>query len=143
MYVHSVVYDPRDGYPLHLTAKRYRLAESGDRDVEDSGALTLIFLHSTSFHKETWEPTIVRSDLFPVDLPTTRDIIQERIFELVATDKNKNVKIHEAWAIECPNHGASAELNELALQKPEYFHSCMLCLLFRLGIVRLIHQSYL
>lgn len=126
MYVHSVVYEPRDGYPLHLTAKRYRLAESGDADVEDPEALTLILLHSTSFYKEAWEPTIVRSDSLASSIHLNNDIVQERIFELVAASKDENVKIREAWAIDCPNHGASAELNELALQQPEYFHNCML-----------------
>lgn len=58
MLEQSVVYEPRGGYTLHVTAKRYSLEEF---EVDDPDALTLVFLHSTSFHKETWLPTIVSS----------------------------------------------------------------------------------
>lgn len=105
MLKQSVVYEPRNGYPLNVTAKRYWLPEFDDHS-NDPHALTLIFLHSTSFHKETWEVTL------------------EHVFDL-AVQHEGVVKIREAWAIDCPNHGASAQLNELILQQPEFFHNCM------------------
>jgi hypothetical protein len=53
--------------------------------------LTLIFLHPTSFPKEIWEPTI-ESLLHEHDLWGAR--------------------IREAYAIDCPNHGVAAVLND-------------------------------
>lgn len=105
MLENPVIYEPRDGYPLHVTAKRYWLP-AFDTDPNDPDSLTLILLHSTSFHKETYEPTLTK------------------IFDLVMR-RGGAVKIREAWAIDCPNHGASAQLNELALQQPDFFNSCM------------------
>lgn len=104
MLEQSVIYEPRDGYPLYVTAKRYWLP-AFDADLNDPDALTLILLHSTSFHKETWEVTLAK------------------IFDL-AMRSDGAVRIREAWAIDCPNHGASAQLNELVLQQPEFFHNC-------------------
>lgn len=74
-----------DAYSLYITAKRYWMAEF-EAHTEDPDAITLILLHSTSFHKETWEPTL------------------ERVFELAVRDPGK-VKIRDAWAMDCPNHG--------------------------------------
>jgi len=51
-----------------------------------------------------WEPTL------------------ERIFNLMLQGDG-TVKIREAWAIECPNHGVSAQLNELVLQQPAFRHN--------------------
>jgi hypothetical protein len=101
----SVIYGPRKGYPFHVTAKRY-LSQLPEVDVDDPDALTLVLLHGTGFHKETWEPSL------------------ERVLHL-ASRSNGIVKIREAWAIECPNHGASAQLNEATLQQPAFRHSCM------------------
>jgi hypothetical protein len=101
-----VIYKPRNGYPFHVTAKRYRSNLLPVLDADDADSVTLILLHGTSFHKETWEPTL------------------QRIFDLAACDGS--VRIREAWAIECPNHGASAELNEEAFQQNEFRHNCML-----------------
>ncbi|KAI0311528.1 Alpha/beta hydrolase fold-1 [Amylostereum chailletii] len=86
---------PGQGYPFFITAKRYRRPRG---DALDPGALTLICLHSTSFHKETWEPTL--------------DVLFQ------ADGSFGQHRIAEAWAIECPNHGASAQLNEAALTHP-------------------------
>lgn len=97
------MYPPGPGFPLHLTAKRYWLPTF---QADHPDALTLIFLHATSFHKETWEPTI------------------DRLFQLASTDNNQHVKIREAWCLDCPNHGAAAELNERVLLEPEYFLNC-------------------
>ncbi|KIK55964.1 hypothetical protein GYMLUDRAFT_47432 [Collybiopsis luxurians FD-317 M1] len=102
MLEESVTYPPRDGYPLFLTAKRYWLPqfEAYNNDPE---AWTLILLHSTASHKESWEPTL------------------ERIFLSVLNGRPNEVKIREAWCLDCPNHGASGHLNERVLQTPEYY----------------------
>lgn len=117
MLEESAVYEPQDDYTLYVTAKRYWREEF---DADDPDALTLVFLHSTSFHKETWVPTIV--SCFKRLQNFTETCCKERVFDLVV--RGGAVKIREAWAIDCPNHGASAQLNELALQQPEYFHNC-------------------
>ncbi|KAL5488428.1 hypothetical protein ACEPAI_6546 [Sanghuangporus weigelae] len=90
---------PDDSYPFYITAKRYISPTFGD----DPEAFTLILLHSTSFFKEAWEPTL------------------EDLVDCVSSHPIRLVR--EAWAIECPNHGASAELNESILQLPEHRHS--------------------
>jgi len=97
---------PTDGYPLHTTAKCYWPAEQ-ESHASDPSALTLIFLHATSFHKETWEPSL------------------EQLFKL-SSQPGSVVKIREAWALDCPNHGASSHLNEEALMRPE-FHNNFTC----------------
>lgn len=102
MLGHPVTLEPQPDYLLYITAKRYWLP-SFDEHEGDPNAITLIFLHATSFHKETWEPTI------------------ERLFNLASTSR---LKIREAWAVECPNHGQSAILNEKALQQPEFLCNC-------------------
>lgn len=104
MLEESVTYPPRNGYPLFLTAKRYWLS-AFEVNAQDPEALTLIFLHATTSHKETWEPTL------------------DKIFEL-ASRKDSPVKIREAWCLDCPNHGTSGQLNEKLLQTPDYFLNC-------------------
>ncbi|KZT20562.1 alpha/beta-hydrolase [Neolentinus lepideus HHB14362 ss-1] len=99
MLQEEVVYTPvSPSYRFKLAAKRYwlREAEAYTRDPE---ALTLILLHSTSFHKETWEPTL------------------EKLFSLLVAQKR--VKVREAWTIDCPNHGVAAALNQKLFQEPE------------------------
>ncbi|EJD00762.1 uncharacterized protein FOMMEDRAFT_157868 [Fomitiporia mediterranea MF3/22] len=91
----SVILAPDDTYPFCITAKRYTLPVFEDREE----ALTLIFLHSTGFFKEIWEPTL------------------EELLKCVASQRPAIIR--EVWAIECPNHGQSAVLNEATLQLPE------------------------
>jgi hypothetical protein len=100
----DVEYPPDGNYPLYVTARRYRVA--GCKPDED--ALTLVLLHSTSFHKETWEPTL------------------ERIFDRLnsAQGRIETPKIAEVWSIEAPNHGRSAVLNEQSLLRPEFHNNC-------------------
>ena len=104
--IHSqvVILAPGDGYPLHTTAKRYWLPEQESYSYDPS-ALTLILLHATSFHKETWEPSL------------------EQLFKL-SSQSGSVVKIREAWTLDCPNHGASSQLNEKALMQPEFHNNC-------------------
>ncbi|KAF5343699.1 hypothetical protein D9757_013885 [Collybiopsis confluens] len=101
MLEQAVTYPPRDGYPLFLTAKRYWMPQF-EVNADDPEAWTLILLHSTASHKESWEPTL------------------ERFFHS-ALKNSKQVKIRDAWCLDCPNHGASGHLNERVLQTPEYY----------------------
>ncbi|KAJ7200976.1 Alpha/beta hydrolase fold-1 [Mycena rebaudengoi] len=78
------------------------LATVFEANASDPEALTLLFLHSTSFHKETWMPTV------------------EALFTLAAS-KGSPIKIREAWCLDCPNHGASGQLNATVLLSPEFF----------------------
>ncbi|KAJ7608057.1 Alpha/beta hydrolase fold-1 [Mycena polygramma] len=89
----SYVFDPRPTYPLFLTAKRYWCTSSPH--LNDPDAFTLILAHGTGFHKELYEPTI------------------EDLYGLVPAD---GPKIREVWAIDAPNHGDAAVLNEESLR---------------------------
>ncbi|KAJ3506578.1 hypothetical protein NLJ89_g6793 [Agrocybe chaxingu] len=97
-------------YPFFLKAKRYWTKEC----TEDPSAQTLIVLHSTSFHKETWEPAL--EDLFALLVSSASAF---RAGEGTRA-KGTRVAIREAWMIDCPNHGESATLNHRALSTPEY-----------------------
>lgn len=112
MLQRRAVLAPDADYPLYITAKQYWLQEF-ETFWDDSDALTLIVLHSTSFHKETWEPT-VQSVFDGLSKHSEASDHQNTSFA---------VKIKCVWAIECPNHGESATLNSVALQKPPYFRS--------------------
>ncbi|KAF7333043.1 Abhydrolase domain-containing protein mpaH [Mycena venus] len=101
MLEESVTYAPSARYPLYLTAKRYWLP-AFEANAGDPAALTLLFLHATSFHKETWMPTL------------------DAIFAL-ASSEDSPVKIREAWCLDCPNHGASGQMNATVLLQPEFF----------------------
>ncbi|ESK96126.1 hypothetical protein Moror_7267 [Moniliophthora roreri MCA 2997] len=87
----SFVFDPRPNFPLLTTAKRYWKPDS--QFFNDPSAVTLIFAHGTSFHKEQWEPTI------------------EELWSLVDSNGNR-LHIREVWSIDAPNHGDAAILNE-------------------------------
>ncbi|KAH7930373.1 hypothetical protein BV22DRAFT_1109402 [Leucogyrophana mollusca] len=102
----QVTYKHDEGYPLDITARRYWLPEF-ETHAQDPEALTFILLHSTSFHKETWQPTV------------------EHLFEriLAQSQPARRLKVKCAWAIECPNHGESAQLNEEALQHPPFYRN--------------------
>ena len=95
MLVESIICSPTPSYPYHIAAKRYFVHhERGPVEQRCDGYdkdLTLIFLHSTSFPKEIWEPTI-------------EDLLHEH--NLWGT------RIREAYAIDCPNHGVAAVLND-------------------------------
>jgi len=95
MLVEPYTLQPSSEYTLFTTAKRYWIPEL-EGNASNPSAQTLIFLHSTSFHKESWEPAL------------------EDLFQLAAQPESKLV-IREAWAIDCPNHGESASLNHRAL----------------------------
>lgn len=111
LQVHSIVLPPRNGYPFYITAKRYahpafqthQAAQSNRGSTDKSEPLTLLLLHSTSFHKEIYEP------------------ILETLFSLTA---HGELHIREAWAIECPNHGESAVYNAGILQTKPFDEYC-------------------
>ncbi|KIY47185.1 hypothetical protein FISHEDRAFT_45811 [Fistulina hepatica ATCC 64428] len=94
MDVDPIILPPSAEYPLYITAKRYtpRPPPNGGTpraSLSDKPAATLIFLHSTSFMKEIWEPCI--ADIFA----------NQRLRRPIAT----------IFAIDCPNHGAAGMLN--------------------------------
>ncbi|KAJ7099440.1 Alpha/beta hydrolase fold-1 [Mycena belliarum] len=91
----TYIFDPRPQYPLLLTAKRYWDPASPYSD--DPAALTLVLTHGTGFHKELYEPTI------------------EDLYRL-----GPSAKIREVWALDAPNHGDAAVLNEQALRSACY-----------------------
>jgi hypothetical protein len=109
----ETILEPDQSYPLYITAKKYWRPEF-EAHWDDEDAVTLIVLHSTSFHKETWQPTL------------------ERLFHRASSHSrisSKSLKIKCAWAVDCPNHGVSAALNEQALQQPPFYRTCELLLL--------------
>ncbi|KIY49680.1 hypothetical protein FISHEDRAFT_65118 [Fistulina hepatica ATCC 64428] len=87
-------FDPRPDYPLQCTVKRHW--DPASPHLVNPDAYTLILSHGTSFHKEQWEPAL------------------DDFYALVRDGHNR-LPIRDAWVIECPNHGDSAELNEKAL----------------------------
>ena len=117
LHVETVILPPDDEYPLFITANRYWDGRStwqdsnGNRWIEEEGVesgLTLICLHSTSFHKEIWEACL------------------ETLFGVVGATMPGRASgtIREAWSIEAPNHGDSASLNWNALRQPPFTTHC-------------------
>jgi len=90
--------EPVVAYPFFVVGKRYWQDHSG-LQRNNALALTLICLHSTSFHKETWEATI------------------EDLFALQLQDGKNTAFIQDVWAIDCPNHGEAALLNKGVVEK--------------------------
>jgi len=95
MLVEAIICSPTPSYPYHIAAKRYSVGHDGgveeQRCCGPDKDLTLIFLHSTSFPKEIWEPTIE---------------------DLLHRQNLREPRIREAYAIDCPNHGVAAVLND-------------------------------
>jgi len=100
--VSSHVLEPSPIYPYAVTAKRYWETIPPTLDETDPSALTIILAHATGMHKESFEPVL------------------EKLFELasaglVSDGGKQKIKIREAWAIDCINHGEAATLNEKRL----------------------------
>jgi hypothetical protein len=122
MIIESVLYPPSHGYGLFITAKRYYLP-SFKENWGDPEALTLVFLHATSLHKEIWEPTI--ESVFRVAEEAQRRRKTGKGLGGKGKDKEEYVpKIYEAWAIDCPNHGESGRWNERILLEPQWYLNC-------------------
>ncbi|KAF7341865.1 Alpha beta-hydrolase [Mycena sanguinolenta] len=71
-----------------MTANRYFTPES----QADTRGLTLVFAHSVGAHKEQWDATI--EELFPLQ-----------------DSREPHLRVHEAWSLDCMNHGDAALLN--------------------------------
>jgi hypothetical protein len=121
MIIESVLYPPSHGYGLFITAKRYYLP-SFKENWGDPEALTLIFLHATSLHKEIWEPTI--ESVFRVAEEAQRRKKTGKGSSGKGKDEEYVPKICEAWAIDCPNHGESGRWNEGILLEPQWYLNC-------------------
>lgn len=96
LHSESYTFDPRPFHPLVSSIKRYYLTPSpGIRD-----GLTLIFASGGGFPKELWEPVI------------------EDLLDVVGKSQtgNSKIKIRELWALDAPNSGDSALLNEDIMQ---------------------------
>ncbi|KAF8257766.1 Alpha/beta hydrolase fold-1 [Lactarius quietus] len=92
----AYVFDARPHYPLLIPVKRYWVPEFESTDPD---AVTLILAHALSFTKEHWEP-----------------LLEDLYGQLAITPRNRSQpKIRDVWAIECPNHGEGAVLNEETL----------------------------
>jgi hypothetical protein len=87
-------------YPFAITANCYP-HPNFQHDIHQA-PVTLLVLHSTSFHKEALEPMLAD------------------VFTLTST----HTHIREAWIIECPNHGESAALNHALLCQSEHAEYC-------------------
>lgn len=98
--------DPRPGYPLQVLATKYT-SESQSND-----GYTLVFLHATGMHKESWDVSI------------------QRLFDMF---DNNAVKIREVISIESPNHGESAEVNESAIRE-HFGDQCMISVFKRSSV---------
>ncbi|RPD64180.1 alpha/beta-hydrolase [Lentinus tigrinus ALCF2SS1-7] len=76
---------------LSLTRLRPRNPPRGQTSGE---RFSLLFTHGTSFHKETWIPSV------------------ENLFELQAQSVGTAATVVEAWLMDVQNHGRAAVLNE-------------------------------
>lgn len=106
--IEEFVFDPRPNYPFVITAKRYRASNNPSQyscsfDKFSDDGITLILTHCIGGHKELWEPTL------------------DHLWSLLS--ENGGPRVREAWAIDWPNHGEAAVLNEKTLQWG-YDHIC-------------------
>ncbi|KAG6809545.1 hypothetical protein H0H92_015843 [Tricholoma furcatifolium] len=92
-----------NGTPLVCTIKRYTRATGYTGGPKEPAAILLLG-HGTGFPKETWEPTI--EDLFALDDAAP-----------VAGVGPGALRIREAWALDCQNHGEAAVVNAATLVK--------------------------
>ena len=99
------VFDSRPQLPFRVGAKRYWTdsdsEQGGNQDLADDRtqgeALTLIFAHANGFHKEHWKPII------------------HHLFEQQYASEQCPLRIQDMWALDAPNHGDAAVLNEEVL----------------------------
>ncbi|KAF9475154.1 hypothetical protein BDN70DRAFT_884048 [Pholiota conissans] len=80
--------DPRPAYKFQVTAVRYT------PEYPAADGVTLVLAHGNATHKETYSAML------------------SFLFDLTDSTRQHPPLIREAWSIECPNHGESAELNE-------------------------------
>lgn len=90
---------------IRTSAKRYTpQLPDGGLNMPKGVQIIVLFAHALGFHKEHWEPVI--KELFQEDHAAGSTIIKE------------------AWAIDCPDHGESAILNENELENRKRYISC-------------------
>ncbi|KLO13813.1 alpha/beta-hydrolase [Schizopora paradoxa] len=118
LFYEELTLEPDDDYPYFIIAKRYWTSVP-----EGEEQTTLVCLHSTSFHKETWEPTL------------------SRIFKSSTCSGFLGSKIRDAWVIDCPNHGRSAVLNSTLLQLPQHAGS-FTCDKYARAVYRFLHSKH-
>ena len=131
MQISSYSIPPSSDHPFFITAKRYWLSECGRLDSDsDADARTLILLHSTSFHKEIWEPFI--QDFYNL-------VLKKCLQDSIGNRTKMGVVVRDAWAIECPNHGESASLNlRVWTESPEERMKCTCIFFYKWAIYVLI-----
>ena len=96
----TILIESTPSFDLKVLAKRYT-PNAPYKLSNDPQAVTLVFFHATSFFKETWEP-----------------LIERLLLRSSPADGGKNVlEIGDIFSIESPNHGESAVLNEVVLDK--------------------------
>ncbi|KAF8452385.1 Alpha/beta hydrolase family-domain-containing protein [Boletus edulis BED1] len=105
----NYVFDPRPHLPFRISAKRYwthsdleectngKTNSNPDDDKIRAEMLTLVFAHANGFHKEHWEPII------------------HRLFEQQWASEQCPFRIQDMWALDAPNHGDAAVMNEEVL----------------------------
>lgn len=115
MLISAYTIPPASDYPFYMTAKRYWVPEIEENSSKNPDAQTLIVLHSTSYHKEIWEPV----------LQVLYNLLTES-FRDGSSNRTKVASVRDVWAIECPNHGESAYLNLRAWkrQSPQETVNC-------------------
>ncbi|KAG9313726.1 Alpha/beta hydrolase family-domain-containing protein [Chiua virens] len=98
MFSKSYVFDPRPCLPFRISAKRYWMGSDAEQDATTNRGdqLTLVFAHAVGYHKEHWEPVI------------------HRLFEQqwLPASGQRSFRVQDMWALDAPNHGDSAVLNE-------------------------------
>lgn len=93
------------GDTLVVSVKKYTPSVAPVQKVDGQKPITLLLGHAAGFHKEHWEPVL------------------SYLFKLQTQNPNL-VPIKEAFAIDCPDHGESAVLNEEQLHLKPRFISC-------------------
>ena len=71
----------------------------------DADAITVLVLHSTSFHKEICEPTL------------------EALFQ-VLEERNDSARVKRSLEVDCPNHGHAGVLNWEVLEREAFTPDC-------------------
>ncbi|KAG6808921.1 hypothetical protein H0H93_016341, partial [Arthromyces matolae] len=90
--------------------KRYTRA-SGENPGADEPRAILLLGHGAGFPKEIWEPTI--EDLFGLD----DSIALTETTPRGSSRAGGGLRIREAWALDCQNHGEAAIVNAETLAK--------------------------
>ncbi|KAG6833969.1 hypothetical protein H0H93_012872, partial [Arthromyces matolae] len=117
------------GTTLISTMKRYTRASVDEYSAaRDEPRAILLLGHGAGFPKETWEPTI--EDLFGLDdsIPLTETMKRSKT--------GGGLRVREAWALDCQNHGQAAIVNaETLVKDPSILSTSILDLLLTLLLI--------